>query len=184
MMKPGVGAYYRFKELFDKYSKEAGKEQYLILISSPPTRAPAIQDMLECAVVEEERFRLDQVSGIPAPPMATHRHVSFRQESAERITRASEEVVIPKGSKCAVCTKAFLRYHDAEIAAAAEALKRMGRADLIGNGKHHLIPAYQPLGSATARVRPTPGRVCRFEPSTQVCQVRPRPARRKSRGRP
>jgi len=27
-----------------------------------------------------------------------------------------------------------------------EALKRMGRADLIGNGKHHLVPAYQPVG--------------------------------------
>ncbi|HVP32483.1 MAG TPA: YgiQ family radical SAM protein, partial [Steroidobacteraceae bacterium] len=30
MMKPGVGAYDRFKELFDRYSREAGKEQYLI----------------------------------------------------------------------------------------------------------------------------------------------------------
>ncbi|MEP6826016.1 MAG: DUF3362 domain-containing protein, partial [Ramlibacter sp.] len=26
-----------------------------------------------------------------------------------------------------------------------EALKAMGRADLIGNGKHHLIPSYQPI---------------------------------------
>ena len=25
-----------------------------------------------------------------------------------------------------------------------EALKNMGRADLIGNGKHQLIPAWQP----------------------------------------
>ncbi len=33
-----------------------------------------------------------------------------------------------------------------------EALKSMGRADLIGNGKHHLIPTWQPLtdGSYTS----------------------------------
>jgi hypothetical protein len=31
-----------------------------------------------------------------------------------------------------------------------DALKRMGRADLIGNGKQHLIPAYQPVGTGGA----------------------------------
>ncbi len=38
MMKPGMGSYYSFKELFDKYSKEAGKQQYLIpyFISAHP----------------------------------------------------------------------------------------------------------------------------------------------------
>ena len=38
MMKPGMGTYHRFKELFDKYSKEAGKEQFLIpyFISAHP----------------------------------------------------------------------------------------------------------------------------------------------------
>ena len=30
MMKPGMGTYDKFKELFEKYSKEAGKKQYLI----------------------------------------------------------------------------------------------------------------------------------------------------------
>jgi hypothetical protein len=50
--------------------------------------------------------------------------------------------------------KAFLRYHDAENwPLLREALRRMGRADLIGNGKHHLIPAYQPVGA-----RPTGSR--------------------------
>ena len=41
--------------------------------------------------------------------------------------------------------KAFLRYHDAaNWPLLREALKRMGRADLIGNGKRHLIPSWQP----------------------------------------
>ena len=30
MMKPGIGTYDRFKEMFEQFSKEAGKEQYLI----------------------------------------------------------------------------------------------------------------------------------------------------------
>jgi hypothetical protein len=75
----------------------------------------------------------------------------------KRITRASEEVVIPKGIKVRRLHKAFLRYHDPENwPVLREALKRMGRADLIGNGKHHLIPAYQPL--AGGRVGGTPFR--------------------------
>jgi hypothetical protein len=69
----------------------------------------------------------------------------------KRITRGSEEVVIPKGTRVRRLHKAFLRYHDAENwPLLREALRRMGRADLIGNGKHHLIPAYQPVGSRAA----------------------------------
>jgi Domain of unknown function (DUF3362) len=69
----------------------------------------------------------------------------------KRITRTSEEVVIPKGTKVRRLHKAFLRYHDPDNwPLLREALKRMGRADLIGNGKHHLIPAYQPVSPAGA----------------------------------
>ena len=52
--------------------------------------------------------------------------------------------------------KAFLRYHDPENwPLLREALRRMGRADLIGNGKQHLIPAYQPrCGRAPGLARP------------------------------
>src|SRR5690606_28071794 len=41
--------------------------------------------------------------------------------------------------------KAFLRYHDPRgWPLLREALQRMGRSDLIGPGKHQLIPATQP----------------------------------------
>jgi hypothetical protein len=44
--------------------------------------------------------------------------------------------------------KAFLRYHDANNwPTLREALRRMGRADLIGPGKQHLVPAWQPVGT-------------------------------------
>jgi hypothetical protein len=73
----------------------------------------------------------------------------------KRITRSSEEVRIPKGLKVRRLHKAFLRYHDPDNwPLLREALRRMGRADLIGNGRQQLIPAYQPQGSGAA----APGR--------------------------
>jgi uncharacterized radical SAM protein YgiQ len=151
MMKPGVGTYYKFKELFDKYSKAAGKEQYLIpyfIAAHPGTRDA---DMLELALwLKKNGFRADQVQAFLPSPMATATAMYHTGKNPlKRITRASEEVVVPKGIKVRRMHKAFLRYHDPENwPILRDALKRMGRADLIGNGKQHLIPAYQPVGSA------------------------------------
>ncbi len=161
MMKPGVGTYYKFKELFDKYSREAGKEQYLVpyfIAAHPGTRD---QDMLELAVwLKKNGFRADQVQAFLPSPMATATAMYHSGKNPlRRITRASEEVVIPKGIKVRRLHKAFLRYHDPENwPILRDALKRMGRADLIGNGKHHLIPAYQPIGASRALARNTGGR--------------------------
>jgi len=151
MMKPGVGAYYRFKELFDKYSKEAGKEQYLIpyfIAAHPGTRD---QDMLELALwLKKNGFRADQVQAFLPSPMASATAMYHSGKNPlRRITRSSEQVVVPKGLKVRRLHKAFLRYHDPENwPLLRDALKRMGRADLIGNGRQHLIPAYQPLTAA------------------------------------
>jgi hypothetical protein len=159
MMKPGVGTYHRFKELFDKYSREAGKEQYLIpyfIAAHPGTRD---QDMLELAVwLKKNGFRADQVQAFLPSPMATATAMYHSGKNPlKRVSRASEDVVIPRGIKVRRLHKAFLRYHDPENwPLLREALKRMGRADLIGNGKHHLIPAYQPVGATRGRVATTP----------------------------
>ena len=87
--------------------------------------------------------------------------------------------------------KAFLRYHDPENwPVLREALKRMGRADLIGNGKQHLIPAYQPVGLRVAggRARAPPALPFRTQHTglpKSGASARPRPAARRSqRGRP
>jgi uncharacterized radical SAM protein YgiQ len=150
MMKPGVGSYYRFKELFDKYSKEAGKEQYLIpyfIAAHPGTRDV---DMLELALwLKKNGFRADQVQAFLPSPMATATAMYHSSKNPlKRVSRSSEEVVIPKGIKVRRLHKAFLRYHDPDNwPILRDALKRMGRADLIGNGKQHLIPAYQPVGA-------------------------------------
>jgi uncharacterized radical SAM protein YgiQ len=150
MMKPGIGAYYRFKELFDKYSKEAGKEQYLIPYFIAAHPGTTDEDMLELALwLKKNGFRADQVQAFLPSPMATATAMYHSGKNPlRRITRAGDEVRIPKGLKVRRLHKAFLRYHDPNNwPALREALRRMGRADLIGSGKHQLIPAYQPSGT-------------------------------------
>jgi hypothetical protein len=66
----------------------------------------------------------------------------------KKITRDSEAVFSPKGRRQRRLHKAFLRYHDADNwPILREALQAMGRADLIGNGKKHLVPRWQPAGT-------------------------------------
>jgi Domain of unknown function (DUF3362) len=78
-------------------------------------------------------------------------------------------VVIPKGIKVRRLHKAFLRYHDPENwPVLRDALKRMGRADLIGNGRHHLIPAYQPVGTGVRTASST-----RTGPGARAGSARP-----------
>jgi uncharacterized radical SAM protein YgiQ len=150
MMKPGVGTYYKFKELFDKYSMEAGKEQYLIPYFIAAHPGTTDEDMLELAVwLKQNGFRADQVQAFLPSPMATATAMYHSGKNPLRkVTRTSEDVVIPKGLKVRRLHKAFLRYHDAENwPLLRDALKRMGRADLIGNSKRHLVPSYQPAGT-------------------------------------
>ena len=71
-----------------------------------------------------------------------------KRNPLKRIHRSSEKVDIIKDEKRRKAHKAFLRYHDAENwPLLRETLKLMGRADLIGNGKRHLIPTWQPEGT-------------------------------------
>jgi uncharacterized radical SAM protein YgiQ len=154
MMKPGVAAYDRFKELFDRYSKEAGKEQYLIPYFIAAHPGTSDQDMLELALwLKRNGLRADQVQAFLPGPMATATAMYHSGKNPlKRITRSSEEVRIPKGLKVRRLHKAFLRYHDPDNwPLLREALRRMGRADLIGGGRHQLIPAYQPAAGRAPR---------------------------------
>ena len=153
MMKPGIGAYDRFKELFDRYSREAGKEQYLIpyfIAAHPGTRD---EDMLELAVwLKRNGFRADQVQAFLPSPMASATAMYHAGKNPlKRVRRSGGEVHVPKGLKVRRLHKAFLRYHDPNNwPMLREALRRMGRAELIGSGKHQLVPAYQPPGTGEA----------------------------------
>lgn len=147
MMKPGIGSYNKFKELFDKYSKEAGKEQYLIPYFIAAHPGTSDEDMMHLAIwLKQNNFRADQVQTFYPSPMATATAMYHTNKNPLRkVTQDSESVDIVRGEKRRRLHKAFLRYHDANNwPLLRDALKKMGRADLIGNGKHHLIPSYQP----------------------------------------
>ena len=189
MMKPGVGTYDRFKELFDRYSKEAGKQQYLIPYFIAAHPGTTDEDMLELALwLKKNGFRADQVQAFLPSPMATATAMYHSGKNPlRRVTRGSEEVVIPRGLKVRRLHKAFLRYHDANNwPLLRETLRRMGRADLIGPGKQHLVPTWQPAGTGQtpegARAR---GDVRKHGGVSAVPgQSRPRPFRTQHTGLP
>jgi hypothetical protein len=153
MMKPGMGAYERFKQMFDKFSKEAGKEQYLIPYFIAAHPGTTDEDMLELALwLKKSGFRLDQVQTFLPTPLALATAMWHSEKNPLRkVTAESEGVAVVRGARQRKLHKAFLRYHDAENwPLLREALKAMGRADLIGPGKRHLIPAWQPAGTGTS----------------------------------
>ena len=156
MMKPGIGTYDRFKQLFDKYNAEAGKKQFLIPYFIAAHPGTSDEDMMNLAVwLKRNGFRADQVQTFYPSPMATatamyHTRLNtlkgIHRPDGPNAERA-ESVDVVKGERRRRLHKAFLRYHDPNNwPLLREALKAMGRQDLIGNGKQHLIPTWQPLG--------------------------------------
>ena len=153
MMKPGIGSYDRFKQLFEKFSEEAGKKQYLIPYFIAAHPGTSDEDMMNLAIwLKRNGFRADQVQTFYPSPMATatamyHSGRNTLTKVRRQMRDADEESVdIVRGEKRRRLHKAFLRYHDPNNwPLLRDALKVMGRADLIGNGKQHLIPTFQPL---------------------------------------
>ncbi|CAN7381568.1 YgiQ family radical SAM protein [Acidovorax sp. LjRoot129] len=148
MMKPGIGSYDKFKQMFEKFSEEAGKKQFLIPYFIAAHPGTSDEDMMNLAIwLKKNGFRADQVQTFYPSPMATATAMYHSGKNPLRkIGRDSEGVDIVRGEKRRRLHKAFLRYHDPNNwPLLREALKTMGRADLIGNGKHHLIPTFQPL---------------------------------------
>ncbi|MBV1915270.1 MAG: YgiQ family radical SAM protein [Pseudomonadales bacterium] len=149
MMKPGIGSYEQFKVMFEKFSKEAGKEQYLIpyFIAAHPGTTEL--DMLNLALwLKKNKFRLDQVQTFLPTPMAMATAMYHSGKSPLVPLKRSEPIPVPRKAGVRKIHKAFLRYHDPENwPLLRETLRGMGRADLIGNGKQHLIPTWQPKGT-------------------------------------
>ncbi len=151
MMKPGIGSYEKFKQLFDQFSKEAGKEQYLIPYFIAAHPGTTDEDMLKLALwLKKKGFRLDQVQTFLPTPMALATTMYHTGLNPLRGLKHPQPVDTVRQGRLRRLHKAFLRYHDPENwPLLREALKRMGRADLIGNGKKHLVPAWQPAGTGT-----------------------------------
>ncbi len=151
MMKPGIGAYDRFKQLFDAAAQRAGKEYFLIPYFIAAHPGTTDQDMLQLALwLKKNKYRADQVQTFLPSPMALATAMYHSGKNPLKAVRrgGSEEVETVRGMRQRRLHKAFLRYHDPENwPLLRETLKEMGRADLIGPGKHQLVPAHQPLGT-------------------------------------
>jgi uncharacterized radical SAM protein YgiQ len=151
MMKPGIGTYDAFKKMFDKAVEKAGKKYFLIpyFIAAHPGTTDS--DMMNLAIwLKKNSYRADQVQTFLPSPMALATAMYHSGKNPLKPVRrgGSQDVDTVKGMRQRRLHKAFLRYHDPENwPLLREALKEMGRADLIGNGKHHLIPNFQPAGT-------------------------------------
>ncbi len=191
MMKPGMGAYDRFKQMFEAASKAAGKKQYLIPYFIAAHPGTTDEDMVNLALwLKAHDFRLDQVQTFLPTPMAlaTAMYHTERNPLKKVLGGKAEKVDIVREGRRRRLHKALLRYHDPDNwPLLRDALKAMGREDLIGNGKKHLVPLYQPAGTGRqpegTRAPTRPAKPA----SPQPAAARPAPAKPaagKPRGKP
>ena len=168
MMKPGIGSYDTFKKMFEEFSTKAGKKQFLIPYFIAAHPGTTEEDMMNLALwLKTNGFKADQVQTFYPSPMATATAMYHTGKNPlRRIRKEGDKVPVVRGERQRRLHKAFLRYHDPDNwPLLRDALRDMGRADLIGNGKQQLIPTHQPrdgdkkklAGSATTRRR-GPGR--------------------------
>ena len=146
MMKPGIGAYDEFKRLFEKYSKEAGKEQYLIPYFIAAHPGTSDEDMLNLALwLKKNGFRADQVQAFYPSPMASATTMYYSEKNPlHQVTYKSEKVQTAKSPEQRKLHKAFLRWHDPKNwPLLRKAIAEMGRQELIGDGENQLIPHYK-----------------------------------------
>jgi uncharacterized radical SAM protein YgiQ len=146
MMKPGIGAYDEFKRLFEKYTKEAGKEQYLIPYFIAAHPGTSDEDMLNLALwLKKNGFRADQVQAFYPSPMASATTMYHTDKNPlHKVTYKSEKVATAKSPEQRKLHKAFLRWHDPKNwPLLRKAMAEMGRQELIGDGENQLIPHYK-----------------------------------------
>jgi uncharacterized radical SAM protein YgiQ len=154
MMKPGIGAYDRFRELFEKFSAEAGKEQYLIPYFIAAHPGTTDEDMVNLALwLKANGFRADQVQAFYPSPMATATAMYHSGKNPLRkVTYKSERIDIVKSPEQRRLHKALLRYHDPQNwPLIRTALTEMKLAHLIGPGEDKLVPSHQPRGGEIHR---------------------------------
>jgi uncharacterized radical SAM protein YgiQ len=136
MMKPGIGTYDKFKELFEQFSKEAGKEQYLIPYFIAAHPGTTDEDMINLALwLKKNNFRADQVQAFYPSPMAT----------ATAMYHSGKNPLRKVGYKSDGVETAKSPEQPNNWPTIREALTEMGRGDLIGSKDDQLVPVDQPI---------------------------------------
>ena len=183
MMKPGMGAYERFEKMFNQFSQEAGKKQYLIPYFIAAHPGCEDEDMMNLALwLKKHNFEVDQVQTFYPSPMslATAMYHSDRNP-LKHLTYKSKKLFTPKDKQQRKVQKAFLRYHDSENwPELRKALRSMGRNDLIGDSPQHLVPSEERelrLRSSEKRTGAGPARAARGDKRQQQLPVKGRNSR-------
>ncbi|HIF18348.1 MAG TPA: YgiQ family radical SAM protein [Cycloclasticus sp.] len=159
MMKPGIGTYDRFKEMFEKFTKKAGKKQYLIpyfIAAHPGTED---EDMVNLALwLKKNKFQADQVQTFYPSPMATATTMYHTgRNPLKGLSYKSEKINTVKKIEQRRLHKALLRYHDPKNwQVIKELLLSLGQKKLIGDGKNCLIPSRQPSDRPSRTIKGKP----------------------------
>ena len=157
MGKPPVDEYVRFKDLFERATRRAGKEQYVLpyLISSHP--GCTLADAVELAeFLRDQKFTPEQVQDfIPTPGSASTCmfYTGIDPFSGERI-------YVPRGGHEKALQRALLQYRRPENRSLViEALRKAGRSDLIGFGPQCLVRPESRRGNAAEHKNVSGGKI-------------------------
>lgn len=143
MMKPGIDTFYEFKRLFDKYSKEVGKKQYLIPYFIAAHPGCEDEDMVNLALwLKKNKYRLDQVQTFYPSPMSLATAMYYSEKNPlKKVGYKKGEVHTPRNMEQRRFQKALLRFHDEKNwNMLREEFTKMGRGDLIGYSENALVP--------------------------------------------
>lgn len=156
MMKPGIGTYDAFKKMFEYFSRKAGKKQYLIPYFIAAHPGCEDEDMLNLSLwLKKHKFRVDQVQTFyPSPMSLATAMYHARKNPLKKVTYKSPGLYTPRTLEQRRLQKAFLRYHDSRNwPFLRQALREMNRSDLIGSGRHQLIPEEEPQRRSGLRLK-------------------------------
>lgn len=154
MMKPGMGTYDAFKKMFDRFSREAGKKQYLIPYFIAAHPGCEDEDMVNLARwLKKNEFKVDQVQTFYPSPMSLATAMYHSDKNPlKKVTYKSEKLYTPKNTEQRKVQKALLRYHDPENwPLLRQVLPEMGHSDLIGERDSCLIPEEEKSANSNRR---------------------------------
>jgi uncharacterized radical SAM protein YgiQ len=156
MKKPPVEHYERFAQAFCQASDDAGKEQYLVPYFITAHPGSTLKDTVELALwLKARAMRPRQVQDFIPTPMAIATTMFFTGIDP----LSMKEVPVVRDLREKKLMKSLLYYWDpAQQPLAREALRKAGRADLIGNGPRCLVPPETRGGAHAAKKRPWEGR--------------------------
>jgi uncharacterized radical SAM protein YgiQ len=176
MGKPHHDVYQKFEEKYGRLNERYGKKQFLVpyLISSHP--GSTLSDAVRLAEYLNKRgVQPEQVQDFYPTPGT----LSTCMYYTELDPRTLKPVYVPKSAREKAMQRALLQWKRPEKRQLVlEALRETGREDLIGYGKHYLVPLGRPAAGKSkqlenkpavnkaAAIKPAPNKTVRQKTAT------------------